>query len=108
MYFPTRITVPDTLPARSNARYGHRDRDHDTELDRRTNSNRALKFAQQMAPLLAVLGVAGLARHRQPTEETSARRLVVTRDGRQQLDRPAAVQFQIVRTPEYRGRDRAG
>ena len=38
---PTRITVPNTVPAAAAPAYGHRDRDHDTHLDRRTNSNRA-------------------------------------------------------------------
>ena len=59
------------------------------------------------APLVAILGVAGLARYGQPAQETSPGRLVVTRGGRNKRDRPAGVQLQIARIAEYRRGDRA-
>ncbi len=36
-YFRTRITVPDTVPAAAPPAYRQRDRNHDTQLDQRTN-----------------------------------------------------------------------
>jgi hypothetical protein len=66
-----------------------------------------VEFGEETTSLLAVLGITGLAGHRQPAQEAGPRRLVMTGDGGKERDCSAGVALEIARISEYRRGDRA-
>jgi hypothetical protein len=64
-----------------------------------------IELGEKATPLPAVVGVTDLACYRQPAEQSSAGRLVVTGDGRKERDSPAGVLIQTARIAEDRRGD---